>query len=64
MCFAIERPVVITQPVANLVVDEWHMVQLECRFGGNPTPQVTWQRDSGTISGLITSNIDNEVKNN
>lgn len=57
------RPALVTPLPVNSDVDEWSMVQLECQFTGHPVPQVTWHSSTGTISGVVTSNVtgDNEV---
>ena len=51
------RPVLTTPLPTNLLVNEWSTVQLECRFTGDPIPQVTWHSSTGTIGGLVTSNV-------
>lgn len=56
-------PVVIAHPM-NHTVDELTMVQLECRFSGDPIPQVTWHSSTGTVNVVVESVTENnEVVN-
>jgi len=59
--FHIVAPVVVAQPM-NYTVDELTMIWLECRFSGDPIPQVTWHSSTGTISGMVTT--ENVEENN
>ena len=57
------RPELVAPLPVSMYVDEWSMVQLVCQFTGYPVPQVTWHSSTGTISGVVTSNVtgNNEV---
>ena len=50
-------PVLVTPLPVNLRVNEWSMVLLMCQFTGYPVPQVTWHSSTGTVSGVVTSNV-------
>ena len=51
------RPALVTPLPVNPYVDEWSMVQLVCQFTGYPVPRVMWYSSTGTISGVVASNV-------